>query len=195
MGAASAESTAGAEAKQGGRGLYLDDDRIIWEVAGNRLDLGPIGLLPFTLGGAALMQTQNCLAALATGLALELPGEELIAAARRIEETPSVCERTIVIRRSLRCRTIVAEARCLLAFRGLAQFMGRLTPSPTRVVGVVAWPAGLTDWEARETARVLAKLFALLYLHGLAAPRPPSSSARLVRPTACRPSACRSSWR
>jgi cyanophycin synthetase len=175
--------------KQGGRGLYLGDDRIVWEAAGDRRDLGPIHQLPFTLGGAALMQTQNALAALATGLALGLPGEDLIVAARRVEETPSVCERTLAIRRTFRCRTIVAEARCLLAFRGLARLMGRLTPSPTRVVGVVAWPTSLADWEARETARALAKLFALLYLHG-----PGSAEAadlvREVRPADRLPAFC-----
>jgi hypothetical protein len=152
--------------KRGGRGLYLADDRIVWEATGEFLDLGPIEHLPVMLGGAALLQAQDCLAALAAGLALGLPATELIAAARRVEETPRLRERSIAIRRSLRCRAIVAEARCLLAFRGLARLMGRLSPSATRVVGAVAWPPDLADWEAREAARVLAKLFALLYLHG-----------------------------
>ena len=71
----------------------------------------------------------------------------------------------------------------------LARLMGRRTPSPMRMVGVVAWPAGLADWEARETARSLAKLFALLYLHG-----PGSAEAadlvREVRPADRLPAFC-----
>lgn len=163
--------------KRGGAGVHVADDRIVWERAGERVAVVELAAMPLTRGGPAPIQIQNCLPALAAALALGLPPARLGAALTRLEETPRLVERLVTLRRGLHCPTIVAEARCPLAFRGLARLMGRVAGGSGRIVGTVAWPAALDESEAREVARVLAKLYSLVFLHGPGSER----AADLVR--------------
>lgn len=175
--------------RAGGMGLFIAEDRLIWEVAGQPRDLGAMAALPFTLGGAALPQVQNGLAALAAALALGLPAQRLCSVLERIDELPGLVERQVTLRRGVSCRALVAEARGLLAFRAIARSMNRFGPGKGRVIGAVAWPASMAEGEARAAARTLAKRYDLLYLHG-----PASEAAvelvRAARPTDRLPAFC-----
>jgi UDP-N-acetylmuramyl pentapeptide synthase len=175
--------------RAGGAGLFIADGRIVWEAAGQVVDLGAVAALPFTLGGAALPQVQNGLAALGAALALGLPAERLRPALARIEELPRLAERLVTLRRGLSCRVIVAEARGLLAFRAVARSMRRFGPGESRVIGAVAWPDGLAEVEARAAARTLARRYDLLYLHGRAS-EAAAELVRAARPTHRLPAFC-----
>jgi UDP-N-acetylmuramoylalanine-D-glutamate ligase len=179
--------------RAGGRGLYLEEGRIVVAEAGQSMEIGAVSAAPVTLAGAALPQVQDLLAALAGGLALGLTPPVLERGLATLEIWPHLLERTIRLEGGVPCRLVAATVGSLPAARGMARLMRRWAPRQTRVIGAVGWPAGLSEAEARELARLLANLYGLLFVHGPEADR----AVELIRearpagrlPTFCVPAA------
>jgi hypothetical protein len=84
---------------------------------------------------------------------------------------------------------VVAEARSLPALRALARLMSRLAPGGKRVMGTALWPPGLAMQEEHEAARVLARLYEVVFLHGPGAERA-AELIRAARPADAAPTVC-----
>lgn len=176
--------------ERGGTGLYLNDETIVWEEATQRQHLGNLHTTAMPFIETASFQAQNLLAALAAARVFGLSVEQLQRSLQRETEIPTLVERVITLEGGVHCRVVVARADCLPAMRGLVRLMSRLALGDQRVVGTAVWPAGLNTQEANEVARILARLFSLLYLYGPGS----EAGARLIRsarpserlPTFCR---------
>jgi cyanophycin synthetase len=151
---------------RGGGGMYVADDHLIWEQAGEIVQLAPVAAIPATHGGHALFQVQNVLAATAAALALGRPREAVAAALADLRGGPELSERVLTLENGAHCRVLAARATTLPALDEVARLVRRRLPGRARAIGAAWWPDGGGAALAREQARRLARLYATLYLFG-----------------------------
>ncbi len=145
-----------------GRAVLLRKGQVVLAHGGSEVRLGSIREFPLTLGGRAVHNVQNLLAATAAGWAAGADPGVLVQALRAFSHTPDCNPGRFNLYEVGDLRLVIDYGHNPAAFQNTLRAVRAL--SPGRLIGVIAAPGDRRDENLRELGRVAGRGFTRLFI-------------------------------